>query len=100
MAVSYQELRISGTSHPTQPPRRDFVIFAANCRRIGRLPWRFKLPNRNRWNASCFGRWGRETEKGPQAMEVLKIFMLMALIGAITAASYRRERHERPDETR
>jgi hypothetical protein len=59
------------------------------------LGLRIKLPNINHWNALCIVRAKvRRDREGCRAMESVKIYLLMAIITVIAAASHRKDRRD------
>jgi hypothetical protein len=62
-------------------------------------PLTLKLRIINHWNASCYVRAKRKNNEDERAMEVVKIYFLVALIGAIAAASRRKVEPESPHQT-
>jgi len=58
-----------------------------------------KLRIINHWNASCYVWVNEKNAEGERAMEVVKIYFLIALIGAIAAASRRKIEPESPRHT-
>jgi hypothetical protein len=65
---------------------------------IGQPSFECKLPNLNHWNASCFDIGSIRTGTRTQAMEAVKIYLLMALIGTIAAASWRKAPSSAPEK--